>query len=117
VISYSFWRNQMKGDAAAIGKSIEIGNGSIEVAGVLAPEFQFQPYEFDVYLPIAIRRHRPELEARKSPGPDRHGELARRDRDRSRAQRYAHHHGSPGARISRVQTRMRAPRLPPLPIA
>jgi putative ABC transport system permease protein len=68
VVSNSFWRNQLNGDPAIIGKPITIGNGSIEVAGVLAPEFTFHPWDFDVYLPIAIGALDPSWTRSNHPG-------------------------------------------------
>jgi putative ABC transport system permease protein len=58
VLSYRFWRNELKGDPQIVGKQIALENGAT-VAGVLGPEFQFQPFEFDVYLPIGLRSREP----------------------------------------------------------
>ena len=58
VLSYRFWRNELAADPQIVGKQIALENGAT-VAGVLRPEFQFQPYEFDVYLPIGLRSREP----------------------------------------------------------
>jgi putative ABC transport system permease protein len=68
VVSYGFWRNELKGDPAAVGKSIAIGNGSIEVAGVLSPDFQFHPHDFDIYLPVSIQSRQPSWGRDNHPG-------------------------------------------------
>ncbi len=60
VLSYRFWRNQLKADPQVVGKQIDL-NGGATVAGVLAPEFQFQPFDFDVYLPIGPRAGQPDF--------------------------------------------------------
>ena len=57
VLSYGFWRNQLKGDPAALGKQITVDNGVFSVVGVLAPDFQFKPWE--LYLPIGRRSKEP----------------------------------------------------------
>ena len=58
MLSYRFWRNELKADPQIVGKQIDFENGAT-VAGVLGPEFQFQPFEFDVYLPIGPRSREP----------------------------------------------------------
>jgi|HubBroStandDraft_1064217.scaffolds.fasta_scaffold02173_4 putative ABC transport system permease protein len=58
VLSYRFWRNELKGDPQIVGKQIALDSGAT-VAGVLGPEFQFQPFEFDVYMPIGLRSREP----------------------------------------------------------
>ncbi|HEY1341324.1 MAG TPA: ABC transporter permease [Bryobacteraceae bacterium] len=54
VASYSFWRNELKGDPNAVGKALP-GDASMTVVGVLPAEFRFEPFECDVFLPIAHR--------------------------------------------------------------
>jgi hypothetical protein len=45
VLSYRCWRNELKADPQIVGKEIAIENGAFTVAGVLPPDFQFQPFE------------------------------------------------------------------------
>jgi putative ABC transport system permease protein len=53
VLSYGFWRNELKGDPTVLGKEITIEHGVFSVIGVLAPDYQFKPW--DLYLPIGLR--------------------------------------------------------------
>jgi len=39
VVSDRFWRQELDGDAAAIGRTIRLGRRTVEVAGVLPPDF------------------------------------------------------------------------------
>jgi putative ABC transport system permease protein len=55
VLSYGFWQKELRGDPAIAGKAIAMANGSVTVAGVLAPDFRFEPWDFDVLLPIGPR--------------------------------------------------------------
>jgi putative ABC transport system permease protein len=59
VVSYTFWRNELKGDPQVVGRDVAFENGAFSVAGVLGPEFQFQPWEFDIYFPVGLRALNP----------------------------------------------------------
>jgi len=60
VVSYRFWRNQLKGDPQVVGKPVGFANGAI-VIGVLGPEFQLQPGEPDVFFPAGARAGDPDF--------------------------------------------------------
>ena len=53
VLSYRFWRDELKADPQAVGKPAGFENGAI-VIGVLAPEFQLRPWEPDVFFSAAV---------------------------------------------------------------
>jgi len=55
VVSYRFWRNQLKGDPSAIGKPLASRTDVFTLVGVLAPGFDFQPSEFDLYVPVGLK--------------------------------------------------------------
>lgn len=55
VLSYRFWRNELKSDPEVLGKAVALEVGGITVAGVLPPEFHFGAWQEDIYLPIGTR--------------------------------------------------------------
>jgi len=55
VVSFRFWRDELKGDPHAVGKDIGFEFGSAVLAGVLTPDFKFPGPEIDVYVPIGLR--------------------------------------------------------------
>jgi len=40
VISYAFWQRRFGGDRQIVGKLVRLGNGSVEILGVLEPDFE-----------------------------------------------------------------------------
>jgi putative ABC transport system permease protein len=64
VVSYRFWRNELKGDPDVAGKPLATVNGSFVIAGVLSPDFQSPPWDFDIYLPIGLRSKGSDFTAR-----------------------------------------------------
>src|SRR4051812_9988555 len=40
IISHAFWQRRFGGDAAIVGKDVELGNGRARIVGVLAPGFE-----------------------------------------------------------------------------
>lgn len=52
VITYSFWRSQFAGDPAAVGRTLDLGEGAVTIVGVLPPGVNF-PSWAQVYTPIA----------------------------------------------------------------
>jgi putative ABC transport system permease protein len=66
VLSYRFWRNDLKGDPDVTGRQIDTPNGAFTIVGVLGPDFQILPWEFDVYLPIGLRANNPDFVARQN---------------------------------------------------
>ena len=64
VLSYHFWRNELKGDAQIVGRQIAIEGAAYTVAGVLAPDFRFEPWTFDIFLPIGLRSGEPGFQNR-----------------------------------------------------
>ena len=60
LLPYRFWRNQLKADPQIIGKLLPLAGGAT-VVGVLDPDFRFEPFNFDVYLPIGPRAASPEF--------------------------------------------------------
>jgi predicted permease len=51
VLSYGFWRRRFAGDPLAVGRMLTFAEGSYEIIGVLAPEFDADP-PVDLYLPL-----------------------------------------------------------------
>ncbi len=43
ILTYGFWKNRFHGDAAMVGRSIQLDSHSVRIAGVLPPEFEFAP--------------------------------------------------------------------------
>jgi predicted permease len=68
VLSYSLWRSDLKSDPEIVGKTVEIGNGTAVVLGVLDADFQFRPWEFTMYLPIGPRSADPSWNRSNHPG-------------------------------------------------
>ena len=53
IISHALWLREFAGDAAVIGRSVQLDGQSFEVVGVLPPEFHFAASNSaDLYLPI-----------------------------------------------------------------
>jgi putative ABC transport system permease protein len=52
VLSYDFWRNQLGGDSAVVGRTFEMNDKIHTVVGVLPPIPQY-PGANDVYMPIS----------------------------------------------------------------
>lgn len=65
VLSYRFWRNELKADPNIAGKSITMA-GARTVVGVLAPEFRLDPWQWSAYLPIAQRAAAPDFADRSN---------------------------------------------------
>src|SRR3954454_23801297 len=40
ILSHAFWQRRFGGDAAILGKDVELGNGRARIVGVLAPDFE-----------------------------------------------------------------------------
>jgi putative ABC transport system permease protein len=52
VISHSLWRQRFGGDTAVIGKSIELSDMTVEIVGVMPPEFELPTADVQVWRPI-----------------------------------------------------------------
>jgi putative ABC transport system permease protein len=52
VLSYGFWKNQLGGDSAIVGRTFEMNDRIHTVVGVLPPVPQY-PAESDLYLPMS----------------------------------------------------------------
>ena len=65
VLSYHFWRNELKADPNIVGKTVRMF-GARTVIGVLAPEFRLDPWQWSAYLPIAQRAAAPEFQDRSN---------------------------------------------------
>ena len=52
VLSYKFWRRHYNGDAAAVGKTVQLDHKNYLIVGVAAPRFVW--YSADVYLPLNL---------------------------------------------------------------
>jgi putative ABC transport system permease protein len=54
VVSYRYWHDQLKGDAAMIGRTLLVGLGTLRIAGVLPPDFAgtIRGLSLDVYVPM-----------------------------------------------------------------
>ena len=55
VLSYSFWRNQLRGDATVLGRTISLDKYPFVVIGVLPPEFRFIIDKTALFCPIGLR--------------------------------------------------------------
>ena len=66
VVSHSFWRRQLSGQASLEGLTLRFGNRSFAVVGVLPPHTEFPP-EVEVWFPRELR----------PPNPSRTGHNAR----------------------------------------
>jgi len=54
VVAHRFWRRQLEGDTAALGRTMSIGRDSYTIIGVLPPEFTgLDLQESDVWLPLS----------------------------------------------------------------
>ncbi|MGA8026288.1 MAG: ABC transporter permease [Bryobacteraceae bacterium] len=56
VLSDSLWRNAFGGDAAVIGRQIEINDLLYTVVGVMPPSFTFLEQPADVFVPLQLGR-------------------------------------------------------------
>ncbi len=65
-VSYSFWRNILKADAHAIGRTIALDEQAYTVVGVLPPGREFPFLNFDVCLPIGEKSNLPNMTAREN---------------------------------------------------
>ena len=65
VLGHGFWRRQFGGDPSVVGRTMTVGGTSVEVIGVLPPEFRIPPgdalgararipQEIDMYRPLAL---------------------------------------------------------------
>jgi len=63
ILTHPFWMRRFGGDSAIIGKTVQLNGNSVEVAGVMAPEFVITPQvmpavnalrRVDVLLPLPI---------------------------------------------------------------
>jgi putative ABC transport system permease protein len=55
VLSNRFWRSEMQGDPAIVGKSLWLDGRATTVVGVVAPEFPLEPWNWDVLTAISPR--------------------------------------------------------------
>ncbi len=53
ILAYGFWQGKFGGDAAAIGREINVDGKSLTIVGILPPTFDF-PTPADVWLPLKI---------------------------------------------------------------
>jgi putative ABC transport system permease protein len=53
VVSHGFWQRASGGDSAFVGRTIQLGDQTYEVVGVLPPDFQY-PRQAEVWLPFAF---------------------------------------------------------------
>ncbi|HXI31606.1 MAG TPA: ABC transporter permease [Vicinamibacterales bacterium] len=58
VLDYAFWNAQLAGDAAVVGREIELNGDAFTVVGVLPEGFSFGG-ETNIWTPIALDRARP----------------------------------------------------------
>ncbi|MGH9389410.1 MAG: ABC transporter permease, partial [Vicinamibacteria bacterium] len=56
VLSHQFWRTRFAGDAALVGKTVEIDGEPHLVAGVMDEGFEFLDPRIDLWKPIVLRR-------------------------------------------------------------
>lgn len=54
LIGHEFWRTRFGGDSSIVGRSIIVGNNSLEVVGVLPPGLRFLDREFAIWSPLAL---------------------------------------------------------------
>jgi putative ABC transport system permease protein len=52
VISHSLWQQRFGGDAGVLGRSFQLGTTTVEVVGVMPPEFQFPNAEVQLWQPL-----------------------------------------------------------------
>jgi len=52
VLSYAFWQRQFGGDAAVIGKTLQINETPTTVIGVMPPDVRFPGRMIDVWIPL-----------------------------------------------------------------
>jgi len=65
VLSYGFWRDELDGDPAVLGRRLEMNDRPHTVVGVLPPIPQ-HPNENDVYMPVSACPFRPGWEENRS---------------------------------------------------
>jgi putative ABC transport system permease protein len=58
VLSWGFWRTALRGDPAVIGQTLNIGNNSFSIVGVLPPGFEgVEPdSKIDILVPLTFNR-------------------------------------------------------------
>lgn len=54
LVSHGFWQNQLGGDPAVLGRTLEVDGTSREIVGVMAPDFAFPNAEVELWLPEVI---------------------------------------------------------------
>ena len=53
IVSHRFWQSKLGGDAAVLGRSLDINGQRVAVAGVAAPDFKgIEPSNVDLYFPF-----------------------------------------------------------------
>jgi putative ABC transport system permease protein len=52
VISHALWRQRFGGDRAVLGRSVQLGERTVEVVGVMPAEFQFPTAEAQLWQPL-----------------------------------------------------------------
>jgi putative ABC transport system permease protein len=54
ILSHALWEQRFGGDASILGRSIELGDVSRQVVGVMPPEFHFPSTKTEVWIPLHI---------------------------------------------------------------
>jgi putative ABC transport system permease protein len=52
VISHSLWQQRYGGDPSVIGRSVQLNNSSVQIIGVMPPEFQLPTPEVQLWQPL-----------------------------------------------------------------
>ena len=123
VLSHGFWLRRFAGDAASVGRTIDLDGASVQVIGVMPRRFTFPGAEADFWAPRVyneplVPQHAPAAlvsrdraaSARRHarPGPRRHD--AHRHRARARVSRHEHPDGRRARPPARVVRRRQPPR-------
>jgi putative ABC transport system permease protein len=58
VISYGLWQSRFGGDPKVLGRTLDVGDVSREIVGVMPPRFEF-PNRIDVWLPLGLDAKNP----------------------------------------------------------
>lgn len=66
VLSYPFWRNILKADPHAIGKTIALNERAFTIVGVLPPSREFPYLDFELYVPIGEKANLPNMTDREN---------------------------------------------------